>query len=256
MPLYTAPETPLFPGVDLAACWSCIRHTRISTCDLPLNLVLPEDCQVGGGWFPLSTFYFPYWLLLTELSSSNQFALRFAEVNRHLLEEKRDAFNHRLTCQEFKRRPWDASVGPFPNDILTALLCTCFAPAQQNYRCFCRGTSGIWRDWRKRSFPAAKPIALGNCPDPSSSTPSPLPPAMGSNAPPDQGSKALGEGLCVGSHFPSGCNDCTRSFTRFLCKKSWDCYYDSINAKDLLFKEANCLTCTACNSEDLSTRKL
>jgi len=36
--------------------------------------------------------------LLTELSSSNQFALPFAEVNKHLL-EKRDTSNHRLMCQ-------------------------------------------------------------------------------------------------------------------------------------------------------------
>lgn len=85
-------------------------------------------------------------------------------------------------------------MGPFADYILTALLCTCFAPAQQNYRCFCQGTAAAQWHWRKQSLPAAKPIALGNCFDPSSSTPSPLSPAMGSNARPGQGSKALGGG--------------------------------------------------------------
>lgn len=56
MPLHPAPEAPLFPSADLAACWLCIRHALISTCDLHLKLLLAEDFQVGEGWFPLSTF--------------------------------------------------------------------------------------------------------------------------------------------------------------------------------------------------------
>lgn len=59
------------------------------------------------------------------------------------------------------------------------------------------GTTG------EHSFPAANPTALENYPDPSFSTPSPLPLAMVSKAPPVHGSTAL-RGLCVGSRLAMG----------------------------------------------------
>lgn len=69
----------------------------------------------------------------------------------------------------------------------------------------------------------------------------------------------LGQGRAIGEHlqllcwsrimrkildffnaFLSSCSDCARSFTRSPSKRSWACYSDCINAKDLLIKEANC----------------
>lgn len=69
----------------------------------------------------------------------------------------------------------------------------------------------------------------------------------------------LGQGRAIGEHlqllcwsrtmrkildfltlFLSGCSDCARSLTCFPSKRSWACYSDCINAKDLLIKEANC----------------
>lgn len=52
------------------------------------------------------------------------------------------------------------------------------------------------------------------------------------------------------------CNDCARSFPHFPFKRSWACYSDCINAKNFLLKKQTVLSCSACHSEDLSTKKL
>lgn len=89
-----------------------------------------------------------------------------------------------------------------PPWVILSLLHYAFALLQPSRitGAFVGGTAAVRRDWRKRSFTAAKPVALGSCLDPSSSTPSPLPPYVGSNALPARGSKALGGGWSVLAH--------------------------------------------------------
>lgn len=93
--------------------------------------------------------------------------------------------------------PW----APFPNDILTALLHACFAPAQQNYGCFCSGHSGpSGRAGKNGAFQQQNQLHWKTARIPPPPPPLLFPLAVGSNAPPDQGSKALEGGRSVLAH--------------------------------------------------------
>lgn len=87
-------------GCSQALTWQVVHPTRISPCDLLVFEPRPPRALPGRGRLVSSLHLFvPCWLLLTAPPSSNQFALQFAQVNKHLLEGKGNALDHRLTCQ-------------------------------------------------------------------------------------------------------------------------------------------------------------
>lgn len=120
-------------GCSQALTWQVVHPTRISPCDLLVFEPRPPRALPGRRRLVSSLHPFVPVLAFAKGAPQQQpICTAVCTGEQTLLGGEEECLGSQAYMSEFKQRSRDAS-----NDILrTAWFCTCFAPAQQNYRCF------------------------------------------------------------------------------------------------------------------------